>query len=395
MGLHAHPADARFRTPKHFGYGMASPTSSPRFAGSRFPLAARVTLVLTFVVILAGSIVRSTGAGMGCPDWPKCFGHYVPPTDISELQYEKGRAFSKGHFIIWNEALWKARRDLVATDQVNPADWEKYTKHDYAVFNAAHTWTEYANRLSGVLLGLAAIWMVIASLKHWRSDRTAVLAAIGALLLISFEGWLGALVVESNLAPVKITTHMVVALAIVALIVWIVRRARGDEGFAAGVVSRASVRLIVGCLVLTIVQVVLGTQVREQVDELVGSAVVGADRATIVEQLGTYFEVHRSFAWALLVVNAALIMRILKEGRGMPRLQRRAVWLAVLLLISVGSGIALAWMEMPAPMQPTHLLLASLLFGLQFAMLLDVRRRRAPVAPAIASERAALEQPVS
>ena len=103
------------------------------------------------MVILAGGIVRSTGSGMGCPDWPKCFDRYIPPTDISQLpanykqKYVEGRLKKNEKFAKYLESMGKAE----LADRI---------RHDKSItipeeFNPTKTWVEYVNRLVGVLAG--------------------------------------------------------------------------------------------------------------------------------------------------------------------------------------------------------------------------------------------------
>ncbi|MFM8439600.1 MAG: COX15/CtaA family protein, partial [Candidatus Kapaibacterium sp.] len=127
-----------------------------------------LTIVSVFLLIAVGSIVRVTGSGMGCPDWPTCFGRIIPPTSVRELP-----------------ADYKTR-------------WAVQGK-EIADFNAFHTWTEYLNRLLGVLIGIFIFATFLASLRWRRSDRQVTLASLAALLFVMFEGWLGAKVVEHDL----------------------------------------------------------------------------------------------------------------------------------------------------------------------------------------------------
>ncbi|CAN0601661.1 unnamed protein product, partial [Ectocarpus sp. 12 AP-2014] len=112
---------------------------------------AKISLVLVYLVIVAGAVVRMTGSGMGCPDWPKCFGYYIPPTDATEIKWQADRTFEKGQVIIWNETLQVSKETFTTTNSFNEENWEMYTKHDYAEFNPWHTWIEYINRLFGAL----------------------------------------------------------------------------------------------------------------------------------------------------------------------------------------------------------------------------------------------------
>ena len=120
-----------------------------------FRTSVKISLILVYLVIIAGALVRMTGSGMGCPDWPKCFGYYIPPTDEQELLWEENHEYLKGQVIIQDEKLWVAKQTFTSAQSFDNTNWELYTKHDYAVFNVYHTWTEYINRLCGALAGIA------------------------------------------------------------------------------------------------------------------------------------------------------------------------------------------------------------------------------------------------
>ena len=117
-------------------------------------------MAMTFLVVLAGSVVRMTGSGMGCPDWPKCFGLMIPPTEASEVTWQEGATYDRGRMLLKRDTLWVAQVDVHSTDfeaERARGQWVAYDKHDYAVFNPMHTWVEFINRLLGALAGLPAV----------------------------------------------------------------------------------------------------------------------------------------------------------------------------------------------------------------------------------------------
>lgn len=318
---------------------------------------ATISLVLTFVVIVAGSIVRMTGSGMGCPDWPKCFGYYIPPTDVSTLTYESGRSYSEGQMVLHNDTLWVAQSTQTAGDIFDRAQWYKYPKHDYAIFNVWHTWIEYINRLATVVYGIPLLLLAVVSTLIFFKHKKAklMLLSFGALFMVGFEAWLGKLVVDGNLIEHSITYHMLGSLVLVvvlSIMVYTMSRARVVDDRVSTGVKRLSLLL----LVLVFVQIILGTQVREHVDAI---AKTTDDRSAWVEMLPSVFLVHRSFS-ILLVVVALMIYRGIREIQAPIQLNAALAVLGVEVL----TGIVLAYLGMPALAQPVHLLLGVLSFGL-------------------------------
>ena len=76
------------------------------------------TTAITYLLILVGGLVRASGAGLGCPDWPRCFGSWIPPAAAANLPPE----------------------------------------FDPSQFNPTLMWTEYLNRLLGVTVGFSILF---------------------------------------------------------------------------------------------------------------------------------------------------------------------------------------------------------------------------------------------
>ena len=110
---------------------------------NKFRTLSKIALVLIYLVIVAGAIVRMTGSGMGCPDWPKCFGYFIPPTESSQLLFEANHSYEKGMMILMDhEAFLVAKTDFMSEEKFNASDWEVYSKHDYTTYDPVHTWVE-------------------------------------------------------------------------------------------------------------------------------------------------------------------------------------------------------------------------------------------------------------
>ncbi len=323
---------------------------------------AKTALVLVYLVILAGALVRMTGSGMGCPDWPKCFGYYIPPTEEKELRYTVGKEYSKGQVIIKDESLLVAKDHFVAPRNFESTHWEKYTKHDYAIFNPLHTWVEYLNRLVGALAGIACLVALVFSFGFWKENKKLVFLNLLICFLMGFQAWLGKTVVDSVLNPYKITTHMLAALVIVAVQLYVIYSVQ--ENKKTKTLDTEFKWVLYAGLVLTIVQIIFGTQVRESVDTIVEA---GLPKEVWLQNPKGGFYTHRSFSILVVCANAFLFWRNRKLTLGFNKMN----WVLGLLCIEILSGIAMYYFNFPFGSQTIHIAMATLLFGLQFYLVLE------------------------
>ena len=329
-----------------------------------FPLFVRICLISVYIIILAGATVRMTGSGMGCPDWPKCFGHLIPPTSEEELKWKPNLHYTEGQIIIVDEALLVAKKKFTTSDVFNPTNWQNYTKHDYADFNVIHTWVEYINRLVTAVAGVFFLLLIISSLGYWKERRNLVLLSFLAMFLMLFEAWLGKTVVDTNLAASKITIHMLGALFIVAVLLvlnYLTNKRlhyKSDKRFTI---------LLIAVFILTVAQIILGIDVREFVDNEVKN--LGFESKGLIElENHTNFLIHRSFSIAVVILNIWLFIR----NRTMNLGYRLPFWIVLVLAIEILAGVLMFYFEFPFGTQVIHLLFAALLFGLQFYLILQV-----------------------
>lgn len=334
---------------------------------------ALISLIFVHLVIIAGSVVRMTGSGMGCPDWPKCFGYTIPPTHIDHVTWHASHDFKKGQMIVhpWHsggetvDRLLVAQRNHTSGVTFDAEQWRVYDKHDYSIFNPVHTWIEFINRLIGALTGVPVLLLFGASVVVGIRRRLVALPLLsaGVLFMLGFEAWLGKLVVDGNLIPGSITIHMLGAVVLVALLLVIMRLYRRADVE----LPRAARWLLIASLVLALVQIILGTRVREEIDVLSHEGLY--DRSEWINQLSNWFDAHRSFSWLVLLLNAGWIFIMRRAKLTLVE----ANFVIALLGIQLIGGIVLTYAGMPAGLQPLHLFAGIVMFGVVWHAVLRTR----------------------
>jgi cytochrome c oxidase assembly protein subunit 15 len=297
------------------------------------------TTATTYLLILVGGLVRASGAGLGCPDWPRCFGSWIPPASAAELP----PPFDPSHF------------------------------------NPTLMWTEYLNRLLGVTVGFLIFATLIAAIRHHRHVRQILWPTAAAFLLTGFQGWLGGRVVAHELASWIVTVHLLVALVIVSLLLYATlyafykldpRPAARRPTAATTAMQRRLAWATLGLIVVTLAQVTLGAQVRGRVDEALER---GTPRSEALATVGRFDQWHRDTA-AVVVGGTLLILLGVVTQTSIERPVARAAYaMCGLVFVQVALGVSMAYVGLTPAAQVAHLTASSLLLGAETVLFLLAR----------------------
>lgn len=297
--------------------------------------------IATYALIFVGGFVRVSGAGLGCPDWPKCFDRWIPPTDVSQLP-----------------------------PTVDPT-----------TFNITLAWIEYINRLIGVTIGLFILVTAIMALVHARKYPRILYPALAALVLVAIEGWQGGEVVGSKLAPFIVTIHMVLAFLIASLLTYTTLQTHQFiVSPGAGATRNSAATRGLGLLwVLSIVGIGLGTQVRSRIETQM-AATPGVDELSVLSHIGAVHIWHLMIGGLVVLATWFYGLRIVARRDEQPSaLVTRSAWaLMIVAAIQVAVGIILVAVELPALLRVFHLWMSSFYIGILLILHFALRHAGRP-----------------
>lgn len=299
---------------------------------------------------------------MGCPDWPTCFGKWIPPTSIQELPPDYKEQYAA--FRDKKNQKFAKYLSLAGLDQTADAIRNDKSILRESDFNVAKTWVEYMNRVVGVTIGLLIIALFVSSWPLRKTSTGLFGGTLMLLILVIFQGWFGSIVVSTNLTAWTVTVHMFLAIVMVGLIV----RLWTHSGASRTVVDADAKPWLLAGIVAFLLQIFLGTQVRETLDRLATMT----SRENWIGEAGTDFIIHRSFSWVVILIQAGIYVQLRKTS------SEKSLHLVSFLLIlcSLLTGTAMAYFGVPPVMQPIHLLVAIVSVGWMYQVYLQANNWR-------------------
>ncbi len=327
-----------------------------------------ITLLSTILLIAIGGLVRSTGSGMGCPDWPKCFNCWVPPTSVQQLP----DGYEAKYIALRLKKNERVAKTLSALGFKETAERIKNDPSilEAEIFNATKTWIEYINRLIGVLIGLFIFITVVLGWRLRKTDARLFWLSLAGLIGVGLEGFLGSIVVSTNLMPQFITVHMILAIVLLLVLVlaWHLSKPKSLRIISETEKQKAKPQFYGGVALCALVsiQIIMGTQVREGVD-LISRQLGEAQRYDWVNHLPNIYQVHKFFYYLLLPLTLFWLYRMHDLIPFQKVLRTQSFVVFALLSTEIILGISMHRFAIPAFIQPLHLTVAVSLLAVLFA----------------------------
>lgn len=295
-----------------------------------------LTWFLTLDLIMFGAFVRLTDSGLGCPDWPGCYGSITPIGSLGQIR-EAAEAMPHG-----------------------PVTLSK-------------AWIEMIHRYVGALLGLLIIAIVVMAWRYRRELGNTPRLAIVTLVAVCLQGAFGAWTVTHQLMPAVVTAHLLGGMGLLALMTWLAARERTHDTVPYGA-RHWKWPMALGVLLL-FVQIALGGWVSTNYAALAcmdfptchGAWVPEMDMRggfSIVRALGelpsgelisqsaltAIHWVHRNFAFLVFAYLGFLVFKL----RSLPGLAGPARLAGLLLLAQLVTGLTTIFFQWPLLIAVLH-----------------------------------------
>ena len=276
-------------------------------------------LISTLALVTLGGVVRITGSGLGCPDWPLCHGRLIPP--------------------------------------LQPAPW-----------------IEYIHRLASLVVTLLVLWLALTAWRRYRSERWVFWPAAAAPVLLAAQIVLGRLTVLNEIPPATAWVHTAAAMAIVACVTVPACVAHAglrslSARWAAHLSAARGARRLPALFALAAAAVYLllltGAYVTRSGASAACVAIPACGPAASSEAARRLMGVHMLHRWAAVAVTLALGGVLTAAWRAAPHDRRLRGWLATvgsLLLAQIGLGAANVLLGLPAWSRAMHLVVAATLW---------------------------------
>ena len=285
---------------------------------------ALISTILSYLLIFVGGLVRVSGSGLGCPDWPKCFGRWVPPTSIEQI----------------------------------PAHI------DPTAFNIVLAWIEYGNRMLGVIVGISILLMTIIAVIYFKKNSKILLSSLLSLFLVIANGGLGAIVVSSVLNPFIVSLHMILALFLVSVLSYVTIESYkliNTQKFTGILLSKKISISLIALWIFIVIEILLGTGIRTNI-ELIAIDNPLLSKGELLDSLNSYKYLHSILGFSLLFLSFYLCYLFKDDFLGLSK--QLVLFIFVMIIFQIFLGELMIFFELPQLTRLFHTWGSSWLVGI-------------------------------